>query len=68
MATDMEKDALLEFLSGTYVNILRAEPKDQESLDALLHLKTHLYGTHGKKINYVKTLNYIKRFRARVSE
>lgn len=66
MATDMEKDVLMEILSGTYVKILRATPEDEKSLDALLHLKDHLYSTHAKKINYLKTVNYIMRFNKKV--
>ena len=65
MATEMEKDALLEILSGSYVLILRSEKKDQNDLNTLLELKEELYSTNHKEINYESVLGTLKTLRAK---
>ena len=65
MATEMEKDALFEILSGTYVLILRSEKKDQNDLSFLLELKEELYSTNHKEINYESVLGTLKTLRAK---
>lgn len=65
MATEMEKDVLLEFLSGTYVLILRSPAKDQKDLDFLLELKGELYSSYHYEVDYDSVLLQLQSLRAK---
>ena len=65
MATEMQKDVLLEILSGTYVLILRADSKEQKDLNLLLELKDELNSSYHYEVDYDSVLLKIQTLRAK---
>lgn len=65
MATDMQKDVLMEFLSGTYVVILRSISKNEEDLRSLLELRDELHGSYDYEIDFDDVLKKLQNMRAK---
>ena len=60
MATWMEKDVLIEFISHVVAVTARDVDVDNKDVISLLRLQGKLYGMKPEEINYEKELAFIK--------
>lgn len=65
MATPMEKDVLMEVLSGVYVLVLRSNIDNEEDLNKLLDLKNSIYKTQSNDIDFECSIETLKKLRTK---
>ena len=65
MATPMEKDVLMEVLSGVYVLVLRSNIDNEEDLNKLLDLKNSIYKTQSSDIDFECSIEILKKLRTK---